>query len=138
MIKDTVSMERLSAMLCTSLAILGLLLASVGLYGLMTYTITRRTLEIGLRMALGARPVDIARPILRQALLLSLAGVAVGLPVALVLTRFVRSMVYGIEPHDPVTLIVGAATMIIVTVLAAWIPIRRATGIDPMEALRYE
>ncbi len=138
LIEDTISMERLSTMLCVSLALLGLLLAAIGLYGLMSYTITRRTLEIGVRMALGARPGDIARPILRQGISLSLIGIAVGLPVALVSTRILKSVVYGIEPHDPVTLVAGAGILFVVALLAAWIPTRRAMKIDPMEALRYE
>jgi predicted permease len=138
LIKDTISIERMSAILCISLGILGLLLAAIGLYGLMSYTITCRTLEIGLRMALGASPCDVARPILRQAVVLSLVGIVIGLPVALVLTRILKSVVYGIEPHDPTTLVIGIGILFAVTLLAAWIPTRRATRIDPMEALRYE
>jgi predicted permease len=138
MINDSLSMERLAATLCLSLAGLGLLLAAIGLYGLMSYTVTRRTLEIGLRMALGAGPCDVARPILRQVVVLSLAGIAIGLPVTLVLTRIIKSIVYGVNHHDPVTLVIGVGILFVVTLLAAWIPTRRAIKIDPMEALRCE
>jgi predicted permease len=137
-IADTFSMEQLSTVLCLSLSVLGLLLAAVGLYGLMSYRITCRTLEIGLRMALGARPCDIARPVLRQALWLAMVGIAIGLPVALLLVRVLRSIVYDIKPHDPITLMASTVILLAVAMLAAWIPLRRAIKIDPMEALRYE
>jgi predicted permease len=138
LIKDTISIERVSAILGISLGILGLLLAAIGLYGLMSYTISCRTLEIGLRMALGASPCGVACPILRQAVVLSLIGIVIGLPLALILTRILKSVVYGIEPHDPTTLVIGVGILFAVTLLAAWIPTRRAMKIDPMEALRYE
>jgi ABC-type antimicrobial peptide transport system permease subunit len=89
-------------------------------------------------MALGARPLDVAWPIMRQAVLLAVIGVVVAMPVTLALSLAMRSVVYGIKPHDPLTMIVAAVLMIAVAALAAWIPARRAAKIDPMEALRYE
>jgi predicted permease len=134
----SIIMERLYTTLCGSLALLAVVLACIGLYGLLAFHVTQRTGEIGIRMALGARPQDIARPILFQAMLLATIGVAVAMPVTLALSRAMRSVVYGIKPHDPLTMIIAAMLMIAVAALAAWIPARRAAKIDPMEALRYE
>jgi predicted permease len=130
--------ERLFTTLCGSLALLAVVLACIGLYGLLAYHVAQRMGEIGIRMALGARPRDVALPILLQAVLLAAIGVAIAMPVTLALSRAMRSVVYGIEPHDPVTMIGAALLMIAVAALAAWIPARRAAKIDPMEALRYE
>jgi predicted permease len=134
----SIIMERLSTTLCGSLAMLAVVLACIGLYGLLAYHVAQRMGEIGIRMALGARPRDVAWPILRQAVLLAAIGVVVAMPVTLALSRAMRSVVYGIKPHDPVTMIGAAVLMISVAALAAWIPARRAAKIDPMEALRYE
>jgi ABC-type antimicrobial peptide transport system permease subunit len=121
-----------------SFALLALALCSIGLYGLMAYNIARRTGEMGIRKALGARPRDVAWPVLREALTLTAVGTGIGLPVALALVRVVRSFFYGLEPHDPVTIIATVAIMVAVATLAAWMPARRAARIDPMVALRYE
>jgi len=137
-IKESLRLWRLFASLSGSLALLGLALSCIGLYGIMAYNVARRTGEIGIRKALGARPQDVARPILREALTLAAIGVAIGLPVALALVRVIRGIFYGIEPHDPLTTIGAAVLMIAVAALAAWIPARRAARIDPMNALRYE
>jgi ABC-type antimicrobial peptide transport system permease subunit len=134
----SIIMDRLYTTLCGSLAMLAIVLACIGLYGLLAYHVAQRTGEIGIRMALGARPEDVAWPILRQAVLLAALGVAVAMPVTLSLSRTMRSVVYGIKPHDPLTMIGAAGLMITVAALAAWIPARRAARIDPMEALRYE
>ena len=137
-LKKSLSYGRLLASLSGSLAFLGLALSCIGLYGIMAYNVARRTGEVGIRMALGARPWDVAWPILREALMLAGIGVAIGLPVILALVRVIRVLFYGIEPHDPVTMIGAAVLMIVVAALAAWIPARRAAKVDPMEALRYE
>jgi predicted permease len=134
----SIIMERLSAALCGSLALLAVVLACIGLYGLLAYHVAQRMGEIGIRMALGARPQDVAWPILRQAVLLATVGVAVAMPVTLALSRAMRSVVYGIKPHDPLTMIAAVILVIAVAALAAWIPARRAAKVDPMEALRYE
>jgi len=137
-LKESLAQERLFASLCGSLALLALALSCIGLYGLMAYNVARRTGEIGIRKALGARSWDVAWPILQEALTLAVIGIAIGLPVALALVRLIRFIFYGIKPHDPLTMIGAAVLMVAVAALAAWIPARRAAKIDPMEALRYE
>jgi len=137
-LNESIAQERLFAALGTSLASLAVLLACIGLYGLMAYNVTRRTSELGIRMALGATGRNVAWPILREALMLAALGIALGLPVALALARVTRSLIFGIEPRDPATIIAAAILLLAVATLAAWIPARRAAKIDPMEALRYE
>ena len=137
-IKASLHLERLMISLIGGFALLGLALCCVGMYGLMAYNVARRTAEMGIRKALGARPWDVAWPILRGALTLAAIGVAIGLPVALALSCLIRSFLYGIVPHDPVTIIGTVVIMLSVAALAAWIPARRAAKTDPMEALRYE
>jgi predicted permease len=134
----SIIMERLSTALCSSLAILTVILACIGLYGLLAYDVAQRIGEIGIRMALGARPKDVAGPIIRQAVLLAVIGIGLAMPVVLVFSKAMRSIVYGIKPHDPLTMISAAALTIAVAALAAWLPARRAAKTDPMEALRYE
>jgi predicted permease len=124
-LKKALARERLFASLSGSLALLALALSCIGLYGIMAYNVARRTGEMGIRKALGARPRDVAWPILREALTLAAIGVAVGLPVALALVRLIRFFFYGIEPHDPVTVVATVAIMVTVAALAAWIPARR-------------
>jgi predicted permease len=137
-LEESLAQERLYASLCGSLALLALALSCIGLYGIMAYNVARRTGEMGIRKALGAQPFDVAWPILREALILAAIGIAIGLPIALALVRVIRGIIYGIEPHDPLTMIGAAVLMIAVAALAAWIPARRAAKVDPMEALRYE
>jgi ABC-type antimicrobial peptide transport system permease subunit len=104
----------------------------------MAYHVARRTGEMGIRMALGAQPSDVAWRILREALTLAAIGVAIGIPVALALVCLIRGVFYGIAPYDPLTMIGAVALMVAVAALAAWMPARRAAKVDPMEALRYE
>lgn len=137
-LKEKLRLERLFASLSGSLALLAVTLCCIGLYGIMAYNVARRTGEVGIRKALGARPSDVAWPILRGALILSAIGVIIGLPAALALVCVIRAIFYGIEPYDPLTMVGAAMLMIAVSALAAWIPARRAAKIDPMEALRYE
>jgi ABC-type antimicrobial peptide transport system permease subunit len=113
-------------------------LGCIGIYSLMAHNVALRTGEIGIRMAIGARPQDVSRAILREAVLLAGMGAGIGVPLALMAVRIVRWQLYGVPPHDPVTL--GAAVIMLtsVAVLAAWIPARRAARIDPMTALRCE
>jgi len=138
LLRESVALERTLSLLCISLALLALGLSCIGLYGLMAYNVTRRTGEIGIRMALGARPADVARPILREAGLLAVLGVALGLPLALALAFVLSAVIYGIAPYDPVTMVGSGLILLGVAVAAAWIPARRAARIDPMVALRYE
>lgn len=135
---ENISQERMFALLCGALALLAVLLSCIGLYGLMAYSVARRTREFGVRMALGAKPRAIAWPVLRAALLLAAAGLAAGVPAALALTRLIASQLYGVSPTDPLTLVGGAIVLLAVATLAAWLPARRASRVDPMTALRAE
>jgi len=113
-------------------------MAIAGLYSLVSYSVARRTHEIGIRMAVGASFMDILITVLRQGLTLAVIGVCIGLPVALGLGNILRSEMYGLNPADPIVLVGTSLLVIAVAVLAAWIPARRAAKVDPMEALRYE
>ena len=130
--------DRLIAVLSAFFGALALLLAAVGLYGITSMAVTQRTAEIGIRMALGAQRVDVVRLVLRETLRIVLAGLAVGVPVALLAGRFITSMLYGIAPSDPLNLFLCAAILIVAGLVAAWLPARRATRTDPITALRFE
>jgi predicted permease len=138
LLEKSLSQERTLKLLFVGLGVLALGLSCLGLYGLMAHQVTCRTGEIGLRMALGARPADVARPILHEAGKLALLGVALGLPLTLALARILGAVIFGIAPYDPVTLIASGLILLAVALAAAWIPARRAARIDPMVALRYE
>jgi predicted permease len=128
----------LAAYLAAALGMLGLILALVGVYGVISYSTSRRTHEIGIRMALGARPGDIWRIVFRQGLAIVLLGALIGILAALGLTRAMASFLYGVNAHDPLTYLAVTFLISAVTLLACYIPARRATKVDPMEALRYE
>jgi predicted permease len=130
--------ERLLALLASSFGGLALLLAAIGLYGLLAYTVSRRVSEIGIRMALGAQRIEVLWLVVRQTLLLTLAGIIVGLAGAVTLTRYVKGMLFGLSPLDPATLIAVSVMFGLVAALASYLPARRATRIDPLTALRYE
>jgi ABC-type antimicrobial peptide transport system permease subunit len=115
-----------------------LVLAAVGLYGVISYSVTRRTTEFGVRMAMGAQTSDVLGLVLRQGLTLGLIGVALGAAGALALTRLLRPLLYGISAFDPLTFLSMAAMLIAVMALACLIPARRAIHVDPLVALRYE
>ena len=119
-------------------ATLALVLGSVGLYAVVAFTVSRRTHELGLRMALGARPADVLRLVLGQGFKLTVLGVGMGIAGALGLTRFLSSLLYGVRPTDPLTFIALPVLLMSVALLASYIPARRATKVDPMVALRYE
>jgi predicted permease len=137
-IRSQLIMERLFATLCSFVALLALLLSCVGLYGLMAYNVARRANEIGIRVALGARPQDVAWPVVRSALLMAAIGTGLGGAGALALVQLIKSQLYGVAPHDPTTLLGAASLLLIVAALAAWLPARRAARVDPMVALRHE
>jgi predicted permease len=137
-LKESLALERTLARLFVGLALLALGLSCLGLYGLMAYAVTRRTGEIGIRIALGAQPADVARSILREAGLLALLGIALGLPLTLLLAAVLSAVIYGIVPYDPATLAASGLILLAIALAAAWLPARRAARIDPMVALRYE
>jgi ABC-type antimicrobial peptide transport system permease subunit len=130
--------ERLVAWLSGFFGALALLLAGIGLHGVTSYAVERRRVEIGIRMALGAQRQDVVSLAVRHTIVMTLCGVAAGLAVAAALTRYVRTLLFGITPLDPVTFIAAPAVLIIVALLACYFPARRATSIDPMNALRCE
>jgi ABC-type antimicrobial peptide transport system permease subunit len=130
--------ERVFARLASLFGGLALVLACIGLYGTMAYTVARRTGEIGIRMAVGARPADIMGMVLRESVRVVLVGSVAGLAAAVAATRVIRSQLYGLTPHDPVVLTGAAVVLVAVTMLAACIPARRASRVDPLRALRNE
>jgi predicted permease len=138
LVDDSVIRDRLIATLSTFFGALALLLASIGLYGVMSYAVARRTNEIGIRIALGARRLDVIGMVLREAMLMVAGGVAVGLPVALATTRFVSSRIYGLSANDPFTIVAASLIMLGVAAFAGYMPAYRASRVDPMTALRYE
>jgi predicted permease len=130
--------ERLFVALTSGFGSLALILASVGIYGVMAYSVAQRTNEIGIRLALGAIPRQVLAMVLREASRLAAAGVAAGVAASLLLSRLVASMLYGIAPHDPATLAVAAAVLLTVALAASWVPARRASRVQPTVALRRD
>jgi len=130
--------ERLLATLSSFFGVVALFLACVGIYGLMAYSVARRTAEIGVRIALGAQRSDVVWIVLREALILTLAGVAAGVPAALWMARYAKSLLFGVSAADPAVVAGSIAIMAGIAILAGYLPARRASHIDPMTALRYE
>jgi ABC-type antimicrobial peptide transport system permease subunit len=128
--------ERLFVALTSGFGMLALVLASVGIYGVMAYSVAQRTNEIGIRLALGAVPRQVLGMVLREASWLSAAGIAAGVCASLLLSRLVKSMLFGIAPYDPATLWGAILLLLTVALAASWIPARRAARVQPMEALR--
>jgi putative ABC transport system permease protein len=137
-VAESVSVTRSLMFLFSAFALLALVLASVGTYGIVSYSASQRTHEIGIRMALGARRGHVLRLILRNGVILATTGIAVGLASAFALTRFLTTLLFGITPTDTVTFVVVALGLFLVAVAACLIPARRATKVDPLVALRYE
>ena len=131
-------LPRLAAMLFGVFGGIGLVLATVGLYGVMSYAVSRRTREIGIRMAMGAQPGTVERLVLRQGFVLTLIAVALGWPAAWMLAKLAASFLYGIQPHDALTFAVVPPLLSAIALVACWIPARRAASIEPMVALRTE
>jgi predicted permease len=134
----SMAQRRLTMTLLMSFAALALLLAGVGIYGVIAYSVRQRTRELGIRMALGAKRHDVLRLILTQGLKLALIGVSIGLLAAIALTRWMKSMLFNVDPIDSFTFATIPVVLLIVALFACWIPARRATKVDPMVALRYE
>jgi predicted permease len=137
-IEATLRTERLFAALTVGFGILAVILACIGVYGIMAYTVARRASEIGIRMALGAVGGEVLLMILRETLALTMLGIALGIAISAALTRFVTSMLYGLKPNDPLTFADAFLLMAVIALIAGWLPARRASRLDPMVALRQE
>jgi ABC-type antimicrobial peptide transport system permease subunit len=137
-IEDSIYRDRLVAMLASTFGALATLLAALGLYGVVAYNVTRRTPEMGVRMAFGALPRDVLKLVMREVGLLVLGGAIIGIPAALALARYVESQLFGVKANDPLIFTAATIALALVALLAGYIPARRAARIDPMKALRYE
>ena len=137
-VRDSMFTERLTASIAMLFGGLALVLAAIGIYGVVAFNVARRTNEIGVRMALGARRGDILRLVLRSALSLIGAAVLIGGPLAFLAGRALRAQLFGVSAHDPVLLLTALGTLVAVALLATSVPARRATRIDPLVALRAD
>jgi len=134
----TIALDRLMALLTALFGLLAGVLAAIGLYGVMAFTVAARTREIGIRMALGAGRARVLRQVIAESAALTLAGIALGIPAALWASRAATSFLYALSPTDPLTYATLSIAMAAAALTAAWIPARRASEVDPMIALRYE
>ena len=137
-LRRNLDQERLIAQLVSFFGALALILACIGLYGVMAHGVARRTNEIGIRMALGARGGNIAWMVIRETLHLVLAGLVIGVPAALVGAKLISAQLFGLKPADPLTLVGASVVLTIVALLAGYLPARRASRVNPLSALRYE
>ncbi|HVF22485.1 MAG TPA: FtsX-like permease family protein, partial [Pyrinomonadaceae bacterium] len=137
-VHENLKQDRLIAQLVSFFGALALILACIGLYGVMAHGVARRTNEIGIRMALGARGGNIAWMILRETLLLVLIGLVIGIPTALFAAKFISSQLFGLNAADPAALIGAAVLLTLVALIAGYVPARRASRVNPLSALRYE
>jgi len=138
LLRTSVAQRRFLMLLLGSLAGIALALAMVGVYGVISFSVSERTQEIGIRMALGARAVDVLRMVLGQGLRVAAVGIVIGLGAAFALTRLLTSLLFEVSATDARTFSAVAAILVVVALLACYIPARRATKVDPLEALRYE
>jgi putative ABC transport system permease protein len=137
-VEETMAQERMMATLASGFGVLGLVLACLGLYGLIAYSVARRTKEMGIRMALGARRIRLIVMVVKNTVWLVAVGIAAGVPGAWIASRWIESMLFGLNPTDP-RIIAGSALLLgVAALLAAYLPASRASRIDPMTALRHE
>jgi putative ABC transport system permease protein len=137
-VAGTVSPRKFNMLLFALFAVLALLLAALGIYGVMAYAVAQRTQELGIRMALGAQKIDVLVLIMKSGVMLTLSGVAIGLVSTFALTRLMSTLLFGVTPTDTATFATVSLFLILVALLACYIPARRATRVDPLVALRYE
>jgi ABC-type antimicrobial peptide transport system permease subunit len=137
-IEGSLEQQKLITSLCSIFGLLGLLLASVGIYGTLAYSVAGRTAEIGIRMAIGAQRAHVISLVLRDLTLVLLAGLCFGLPFALGATRSLQSFLFGVKPLDPIALIGSLLLIAVIALLAGFLPAQRAAKVDPMRALRHE
>jgi putative ABC transport system permease protein len=138
LVSTSVAQPRLNAVLLMIFACVALLIAAIGIYGVLSYSVSQRTREIGLRMAIGAQPGGVLLLIVRQGMAVALAGIAVGVAVAVAVSRVLSALLYGIQPRDPVTFLIVATVLALVALIACYVPGRRAARLDPVLALREE
>jgi ABC-type antimicrobial peptide transport system permease subunit len=131
-------LDRMVVIFLSAFGLLALTLAAIGLYGVMAYSVASRTREIGIRMALGAQAGDVLKHVLKQGLVLTLIGIAIGLAAAFALTRLMGSLLFGVSPTDALTFTLVSLSLAAIALLACYLPARRATKIDPLAALRHE
>jgi len=137
-IHESLFVERIVAVLSAAFGLLATLLAAIGLYGVMSYAVSLRTREIGIRVALGAERRAVLLMVLREVAVLALIGIAIGLPSGYGLGRLVESQLFGMTARDPLTFALATATLVVSALLAGYLPAARATRVDPLVALRYE
>jgi len=137
-IDESIAGDRLFAGFTSIFGLLALLLACLGLYGVMSYNVSRRTGEIGIRMAIGADALRVLIHVMQETMLLVLIGVVLGVAASLAVYRLVASMLFGLSPNDPLTIALAAMTLVMVAGSSAYLPARRASRIEPLQALRYE
>ena len=137
-VDQSIMQERFVAQMASAFSVIALVLACIGLYGVMSHAVTRRTNEIGIRMALGARSQDVVRLVMREVALLVFVGAVIGLTASLATMRLVSNLLFDLTPNDPLTIVCATLLLLIVAALAGYLPARRAARVDPLIALRWE